>query len=132
MQKLQPFNLVHTVLQYKDSCSSLPHCTPLQRQLQLFSTLYSITKIAVLFTTLYSITRIQLQLFAQSEIPLSFNGIDKVACSRSTTERAIYGKQWICFSNSGSAHFHVSWLSDFIFYHKPYINRFTNHFSIHS
>ena len=31
-----------------------------------------------------------------------------------------------------SAHFHVSWLSDFIFYHKPYINRFTNHFSIHS
>jgi hypothetical protein len=30
-----------------------------------------------------------------------------------------------------SAHFHVSWLSDFIFYHKPYINRFTNHFSIH-
>jgi hypothetical protein len=32
----------------------------------------------------------------------------------------------------GSAHFHVSWLSDFIFYHKPYINRFTNHFSIHS
>jgi hypothetical protein len=32
----------------------------------------------------------------------------------------------------GSAHFHVSWLSDFILYHKPYINRFTNHFSIHS
>ena len=32
----------------------------------------------------------------------------------------------------GSAHFHVSWLSDFIFYHKPYINRFTNYFSIHS
>ena len=26
----------------------------------------------------------------QSEIPLSFNGIDKVACSRSTTERACY------------------------------------------
>ena len=48
--------------------------------------------------------------------------MDKVACSRSTTERAIYGKQRICFSNSGSAHFHVSWLSDFIFYHKPYIN----------
>jgi hypothetical protein len=52
--------------------------------------------------------------------------------SRSTTERAIYGKQRICFSNSGSAHFHVSWLSDFIFYHKPYINRFTNHFSTRS
>ena len=68
----------------------------------------------------------------QSEIPLWFNDIDKVACSRSTTEGAIYGKQRICFSNSGSAHFHVSWLSDFIFYHKPYINRFTNHFSIHS
>jgi hypothetical protein len=28
-------------------------------------------------------------------------------------------KQRICFSNSGSAHFHVSWLSDFIFYQKP-------------
>jgi hypothetical protein len=25
----------------------------------------------------------------------------------------------ICFSNSGSAHFHVSWLSYFIFYQKP-------------
>ena len=25
----------------------------------------------------------------------------------------------ICLSNSASAHFHVSWLSDFIFYQKP-------------
>ena len=63
---------------------------------------------------------------------LSFNGIDKVACSRSTTEGAIYGNHRICLTAIVSAHFHVSWLSDFIFYHKPYINRFTNHFSIHS
>jgi hypothetical protein len=28
-------------------------------------------------------------------------------------------KQLICLSSSGSAHFHVSWLSDFIFYQKP-------------
>ena len=28
-------------------------------------------------------------------------------------------KTAICFSNSGSAHFHVSWLSDFIFYQNP-------------
>ena len=47
-------------------------------------------------------------------------------------ERNIYGKQLICLTSSGSAHFHVSWLSDFINYQKPYINRFTNHFSIHS
>ena len=31
----------------------------------------------------------------------------------------IYGKQRICLSSSGSAHFHVSWLSNFIFYQKP-------------
>jgi hypothetical protein len=34
-------------------------------------------------------------------------------------ESYAYGKQRISFSNSGSAHFHVSWLSDFIFYQKP-------------
>jgi hypothetical protein len=34
--------------------------------------------------------------------------------------RALYiRKQRICFSNSGSAHFHISCLSDFIFYQKP-------------
>jgi hypothetical protein len=31
-------------------------------------------------------------------------------------------------SNSGSAHFHVSWLFDFI--RNPYINRFTNHLTL--
>ena len=48
-------------------------------------------------------------------------------------QRVIY-KETIEFASPaiGSAHFHVSWLSDFIFYHKHYINRFTNHFSIHS
>ena len=39
--------------------------------------------------------------------------------SRGTSESYSYGKQRICFSNSGSAHFHVSWLSDFVFYQKP-------------
>ena len=36
-----------------------------------------------------------------------------------TSGRSPQGKQRICRSNSGSAHFHVSWLSDFIFYPKP-------------
>jgi hypothetical protein len=39
--------------------------------------------------------------------------------SRGTSERSPQGKQWISLSNSGSAHFHVSWLSNFIFYPKP-------------
>ena len=42
-----------------------------------------------------------------------------ICCSRGTSESYAYGKQRICFSNSGSAHFHVSWLSDFIFFQKP-------------
>ena len=40
-------------------------------------------------------------------------------CSRGTSESSTYGKQRICLSNSWSAHFHVSRLSDFIFYQKP-------------
>jgi hypothetical protein len=53
--------------------------------------------------------------------------------SRGTSERSPQGKQRIYRSNSGLAHFHVSWLSDCIFFiRNPYINRFTNHFSIHS
>jgi hypothetical protein len=39
--------------------------------------------------------------------------------SRGTSECSPLGNQQICRSNSGSAHFHVSWLSDFIFYPKP-------------
>ena len=42
-----------------------------------------------------------------------------ICYSRGTSESYTYGKQRICFSNSGLAHFHVSWLSDFIFYQKP-------------
>ena len=42
-----------------------------------------------------------------------------ICCSRGMSERYTYRKQRICFSNSGSVHFHVSWLSDFIFYQKP-------------
>jgi hypothetical protein len=45
-----------------------------------------------------------------------------------TSESSTYGKQRICRCNSASTHLNVSWLSDFIFYPKP----FTNHFSIHS
>jgi hypothetical protein len=40
-------------------------------------------------------------------------------CSRGTSESSTYGKQLICLSNSWSTHFHVSWLSGFIFYQKP-------------
>jgi hypothetical protein len=40
-------------------------------------------------------------------------------CSRGTSESYAYGKQRSCLTNSGSAHFHVLWLSDFIFYPKP-------------
>jgi hypothetical protein len=36
-----------------------------------------------------------------------------------TSERSPQGKQRICHSNSVSTHFHVSWLSDFIYYPKP-------------
>jgi hypothetical protein len=39
--------------------------------------------------------------------------------SRGTSESSIYGKQRISPCNSALAHFHVSWLSDFIFYPKP-------------
>jgi hypothetical protein len=40
-------------------------------------------------------------------------------CSRGTSESYTYGKQRSCLTNSWSAHFHVLWLSDFIFYQKP-------------
>jgi hypothetical protein len=39
--------------------------------------------------------------------------------SRGTSESSTYGKQRICSWNSALAHFHVSLLSDFIFYSKP-------------
>ena len=39
--------------------------------------------------------------------------------SRGTSESSTYRKQRICPCNSALAHFHVSWLSDFIFYPKP-------------
>ena len=39
--------------------------------------------------------------------------------SRGTSESSTCGKQRICRCNSASTHFHVSWLSDFIFYPKP-------------
>ena len=47
---------------------------------------------------------------------------------RGTSESYAYGKQRICFSNSGSAYFHVSWLSDFIFYQKPLYKSFHQSF----
>ena len=61
----------------------------------------------------------QIVCICQSEIPLSSDGIIYFCQSRGTSESYTYGKQRICFFNSGSAHFHVSWLSDFIFYQKP-------------
>ena len=39
--------------------------------------------------------------------------------SRGTSESSTYGKQRIFRCNSTSTHFHISWLSDFIFYPKP-------------
>ena len=39
--------------------------------------------------------------------------------SHGTSESSTYEKKRICPSNSALAHFHVSWLSDFIFYPKP-------------
>jgi hypothetical protein len=48
-----------------------------------------------------------------------------ICCCRGTSESYTYGKQRICFSNSWSAHFHVSWLSDFIFYQNPRSTGFT-------
>jgi hypothetical protein len=39
--------------------------------------------------------------------------------NRGMSESSTYGKQRICCCNSVSTHFHVSWLSDFIFYPKP-------------
>jgi hypothetical protein len=36
-----------------------------------------------------------------------------------TSESSTYRKQRICPCNSALAHFHVSWLSNFIFYPKP-------------
>ena len=55
----------------------------------------------------------------QSEIPLSFNGINKVAVAVQR-QRVIYTENSGFASPAlGSAHFHVSWRSDFIFYQKP-------------
>ena len=55
----------------------------------------------------------------QSEIPLSFNGFYKVAVAVQR-QRVIY-TDYSGFASPalGSPHFHVSWLSDFIFYQKP-------------
>ena len=55
----------------------------------------------------------------QSEIPLPYDGFFSTCWSRGTSESSTYEKQRICRCNSTSTHFHVSWLSDFIFYPKP-------------
>jgi hypothetical protein len=55
----------------------------------------------------------------RSEIPLSFNGIYKVAVAVQRP-RVLYTENSEFASPAlGSAHFHVSWLSDFIFYQNP-------------
>ena len=68
----------------------------------------------------------------QSEIPLSFNGIDKVAV-------AVQRQSVIHTENSGFASptlgQHISTFRGYrilFSIRNPYINRFTNHFSIHS
>ena len=62
---------------------------------------------------------IMLKSKAHRHIPLSFNGIYKVAVAVQR-QRVIYTENSGFASPArGSAHFHVSWLSDFIFYQKP-------------
>ena len=62
------------------------------------------------------------QTLDQSEIRLSSDGfffrLAGTVGNRGTSESSTYGKQWICRCNSASTHFHVTWLSDFIFYPK--------------
>ena len=53
------------------------------------------------------------------EIPLPSDGFFPTCWSRGMSESSTYGKQRICPCNSALAYFHVSWLSDFIFYPKP-------------
>jgi hypothetical protein len=50
--------------------------------------------------------------------------------SRGMSESSTYEKQRICRCNSASTHFHVSWLSDFIFYPKPLYKSLRQSFSI--
>jgi hypothetical protein len=55
----------------------------------------------------------------EEEISLSFNGFYRVAVAVQR-QRVIY-TDYSGFASPalGSAHFHISWLSDFIFYQKP-------------
>ena len=53
-------------------------------------------------------------------------------CSRGTSESSTYGKQRICPPTLGQ---HISTFRGYLIFfsiRNPYINRFTNHFSIHS
>ena len=61
-------------------------------------------------------------IYLQSEIPLSSNGVYGFAVAVGR-QSAIY-TDYSGFASPalGSAHFHVSWLSDFIFYQKPLYN----------
>ena len=62
----------------------------------------------------------QVHFIPQSEISLPSDGFFFSTCwSRGTSESSIYEKQQICPCNSALAHFHVSWLQDFILYPKP-------------
>ena len=56
----------------------------------------------------------------------------RTCCSRGTSERYTYRKQWICSPTLGQ---HISTFRGYQILFSignPYINRFTNHFSIHS
>jgi hypothetical protein len=52
--------------------------------------------------------------------------------SRGTSESSTYGKQRICRCNSASTHFTFRGYRILLSIRNPYINHFTNDFSIHS
>ena len=65
------------------------------------------------------VLKIEIHLWSTCLTSPRFLCLFSTCCSHGTSESSTYGKQRICLSNSWSAHFHVSWLSDFIFYQKP-------------
>jgi hypothetical protein len=69
--------------------------------------------------TLVLIVERHICMYVSFEIPLPSDGFFSTCFSHGTSESSTYGKQQICRCNSASTHFHVSWLSDFIFYPKP-------------
>jgi hypothetical protein len=87
--------------------------------ISLFS---NITKSSINILSLICFARNGLLIISRHRLVRDYSAVWRllwICCSRGTSEGYTYGKQLICLSNSWSAHFHVSWLSDFIFYQKP-------------